>query len=83
MDRERTPIHATRSAKGAPRLELVIDGTAIKRTGRDGPYELGGTILMNNSLDCPGGVCPAPDLPKLSLTLGSYTTAPYRAEPFE
>ena len=75
--------HETRGTKGAQRLELVIDGTAIRRAGRDGPYQLGGMILMNNSPYCPGGVCPPPDLPKFSLYLGSYTTGPYRAEQFE
>ncbi len=75
--------HQTRSTKGARRLEFVIDGTAIARAGRDGPFELGGVILMNNSPYCPGGVCPPPDLPKFSLYLGSYTTAPYRAAQFE
>lgn len=75
--------HQTRSIKGATRLEFVIDGTAIRRTGRDGPYQLGGMFLLNNSPYCPGGVCPPPNLPKFSLTLGSYTTAPYRAEQFE
>jgi hypothetical protein len=75
--------HETRSAKGAKRLEFVIDGTAIRRAGRDGPYELGGMVLLNNSPYCPGGVCPPPHLPKFSLSLGSYTTAPYRAEQFE
>ncbi len=38
---------------------------------------------MNNSPYCPGGLCPAPDLPKFSLYLDSYTTGPYRAEQFE
>jgi hypothetical protein len=75
--------HETRSTKGATRLELVIDGTAIARAGRDGPYELGGMVLMNNSPYCPGGVCPPPNLPKFSVTLGSYTTGPYRAAQFE
>jgi hypothetical protein len=75
--------HQTRSTKGAARLEMVIDGTAIQRAGRDGPFELGGMILMNNSPYCPGGVCPAPNLPKFSLYLDSYTTGPYRAEQFE
>ncbi len=75
--------HETRSTKGATRLELVIDGTAIKRAGRDGPYQLGGMILMNNSPYCPGGVCPPPNLPKFSVYLDSYTTGPYRAAQFE
>ena len=75
--------HQTRSTNGATRLEFVIDGTAIQRVGRDGPYELGGMILMNNSPYCPGGVCAAPNLPKFSVTLGDYTTGPYRAEQFE
>ena len=75
--------HETRSTKGAARLEFVIDGTAIKRTGRDGPYQLGGMYLLNNSPYCPGGVCAAPNLPKFSVALGRYTTKPYRAEQFE
>ena len=75
--------HETRSTKGARRLEFVIDGTAIRRAGRDGPYELAGMFLLNNSPYCPGGVCPPPNLPKFSLPLGSYTTAPYRAAQFE
>jgi hypothetical protein len=75
--------HETRSTKGAQRLEFVIDGTAIERAGRDGPYELGGMVLMNNSPYCPGGVCPPPNLPKFSLYLDSYTTGPYRAAQFE
>jgi hypothetical protein len=75
--------HETRSTKGVQRLEFVIDGTAIQRVGRDGPFELGGMILMNNSPYCPGGICPPPNSPKFSVTLGSYTTAPYRAEQFE
>ena len=75
--------HETRSTKGAERLEFVIDGTAIQRAGRDGPYQLGGMYLLNNSPYCPGGVCPPPNLPKFSLSLGGYTTGPYRAEQFE
>jgi len=75
--------HQTRSTKGAERLEFVIDGTAIKRAGLDGPYELGGMFLLNNSPYCPGGVCAAPNLPKFSVTLGRYTTGPYRAAQFE
>jgi hypothetical protein len=75
--------HQTRSTKGAERLEFVIDGTAIKRAGLDGPYELSGMYLLNNSPYCPGGVCAAPNLPKFSVRLGRYTTGPYRAEQFE
>ena len=75
--------HETRSTKGAERLEFVIDGTAIQRAGRDGPYELSGMYLLNNSPYCPGGVCPPPNLPKFSVTLGRYTTKSYRAEQFE
>lgn len=75
--------HQTRSAKGDRRLEFVIDGTAISRVGRDGPFELGAMVLMNNSPYCPGGVCPAPNLPKFSVYLDSYTTGSYRAAQFE
>ncbi len=75
--------HATRSTQGAEFLEFVIDGTALRRGGEDGPYELGAMILMNNSPYCPGGVCPPPNLPKFSVYLDSYTTGPYRAEQFE
>ncbi len=75
--------HATRSTQGAEYLEFVIDGTALRRAGEDGPYELGTIILMNNSPYCPGGVCPPPNLPKFSVYLNSYTTGPYRAEQFE
>ncbi len=39
--------------------------------------------LLNNSPYCPGGVCAAPNLPKFSVTLGRYTTGPYRAAQFE
>jgi hypothetical protein len=75
--------HATRSTRGAEYLEFVIDGTALRRTGRNGPYELGAITLMNNSPYCPGGVCPPPNLPKFSVYLDSYTTGPYHAEQFE
>jgi len=75
--------HATRSTRGAEQLEFVIDGTALRRDGRDGPYELGAMSLMNNSPYCPGGICPPPNLPKFSVYLNSYTTGPYRAEQFE
>ena len=75
--------HATRSAEGAEHLEFVIDGTALRRSGRDGPYELGAMTLMNNSPYCPGGVCPPPNLPKFSVYLDSYTTGPYHVEQFE
>ena len=75
--------HATRSTQGAEFLEFVIDGTALRRAGEDGPYELGAMILMNNGPYCPGGVCPPPNLPKFSVYLDSYTTGPYRAEQFE
>ena len=75
--------HETRSTKGARKLEFVIDGTALRRAGRDGPYELGGMVLTNNSPYCPGGVCPAPNLPKFSVYLDDYTTGHYRADQFE
>ena len=35
----------------AQSLELVIDGTAILRAGRDGPYELGGRPKFSLTLD--------------------------------
>lgn len=75
--------HESRVAEGPGRLEFVIDGTQISRSGLDGPYQIGAFVLMNNSPVCPGGVCATPNQPPFTVYLDSYTTAPYRAREFE
>ncbi len=75
--------YETTVAKGVGIVELVIDGSAIKAGGRDGPYRLENPIIFNNTPYCPGGTCANKNQPMFSISAPDYTTGPYRAADFE
>jgi len=77
------PTFESRLARGLVTFEYVIDGAALARLGRDGPYQVTDFYLLNNTPYCPNVQCPNDNQPMFSLRLPDYTTGAYRAADFE
>ncbi len=73
----------TSIAKGADVIHLVIDGTDLKKLGKDGPYRLTNVNVLNNDPYCPSGKCDLKNLPVFTLYLPKYVTQAYELNKFE
>ncbi len=70
-------------SKGMDVIHLVIEGTQLRRLGKDGPFKFTNVYILNNDPYCPEGQCDIKNLPVFTLYLPEYITQKYALNEFE